>query len=212
MQSKNTVPTAVIKRLPRYHRYLGDLLWDGVTKISSGALSKKMRVTASQIRQDLNHFGGFGQQGYGYNVESLYHEISSILGADQDYGAILVGAGNLGQAITWNVNFAKRGVRLLALFDIDPEKVGTVVGDCTVYHMDELETFVSAHKPAIAILTLPKAATSDVADRLHKLGVRGLWNFSNMELAASDRYRVENVHLGDSLMTLCYSLKTSEEE
>jgi redox-sensing transcriptional repressor len=206
---KKNVPIAVIKRLPRYFRYLGDLIKNDVLKISSSELSKKMELTASQIRQDLNCFGGFGQQGYGYNVLSLYNEIGTILGVDKSYKAIVIGVGNLGNAIANNVNFEKRGVKLIGLFDVSPLAVGTTCNNIQVMHMNDLEKFCKEKKPDIAILTLPKKEAPSVFERLIKAKVKGFWNFSNMELSARNGITIENVHLGDSLMTLCYSIKTN---
>lgn len=210
--NKKSVPLGVVKRLPRYFRYLGDLLKNGVTRISSGELSERMQVTASQIRQDLNCFGGFGQQGYGYNVESLYTEIGVILGVEKHYKAVIIGIGNLGNAIANNINFEKRGVKLLGLFDVAPSTVGTVFNGLEVLHMDKLEEFCLANKPEIAILTLPKKEAPAVFLRLKELGLKGFWNFSNMELNSGDGITTENVHLGDSLMTLCFGIKSTEEE
>lgn len=210
--NKKSVPLGVVKRLPRYFRYLGDLLKNGVTRISSGELSERMQVTASQIRQDLNCFGGFGQQGYGYNVESLYTEIGVILGVEKHYKAVIIGIGNLGNAIANNINFEKRGVKLLGLFDVSPNTVGAVFNGLEVLHMDKLEEFCSANKPEIAILTLPKKEAPAVFLRLKELGIKGFWNFSNMELNSGDGITTENVHLGDSLMTLCFGIKSTDEE
>ena len=207
------VSPAVIKRLPRYFRYLRELIREGKLRISSSELSERMHVTASQIRQDLNCFGGFGQQGYGYNVHYLYTKISELLGVGEGYSAIIVGAGNLGRALARNQMFEKRGVDVIGIFDVDPEIVGREVGDLTVSHMDALDAFFDENHVDIAVLTLPKAMTADVMKRLANLGVRGIWNFTGME--AQDLcpgVAVENVHLGDSLMTLCYELRTHEED
>lgn len=204
---KEQVPYTVIRRLPRYHRYLGDLLKTGCVRISSNELSKRMRVTASQIRQDLNCFGGFGQQGYGYNVEALYREISSILAVDMNYKAVLIGYGNLGNAIVNNINFAKRGVSLIGIFDINDSVIGTEVKGLKVMHMNTLMDFISENKPHIAILTLPKLEAKAVFELLSRAGIKGFWNFSNMELNAPAGISIENMHLGDSLMTLCYKIK-----
>jgi redox-sensing transcriptional repressor len=171
-----------------------------------------MNLTASQIRQDLNCFGGFGQQGYGYNVLSLYNEIGLILGVDKQYKAIIIGIGNLGNAIANNVNFEKRGVKLIGLFDVSPLSVGTVCNNLTVRHMDTLEQFCKDTKPEIAILTLPKKEAPAVFERLTALKIKGFWNFSNMELTHNSDITIENVHLGDSLMTLCYSVKETEKK
>ena len=205
---RGTVPQGVIKRLPRYHRYLGDLLRDGKKRISSRELSEIMGVTASQIRQDLNCFGGFGQQGYGYNVNHLYAKICEILGVGEGYGAVVIGAGNLGRALVRSPMFEKRGVNILAMFDVDPTVVGKTVGDVAVHHMDELEEFCARFPVDIAVLTLPKGEVKDAAKRLFDAGVRGFWNFTGRACGISPAdAAVENVHIGDSLMTLCYDLR-----
>lgn len=207
-EGKDTVPSAVIKRLPRYHRYLGDLLDAGRLRISSSELSKIMNVTASQIRQDLNCFGGFGQQGYGYNIKYLYTKISELLGVSEGYNAVIVGAGNLGRALASTRMFARRGVNRVALFDIDKALVGTEIYGIKVLHTDELYAFCKREKVAIGVLTVPKAAAYEVARTMAAAGVKGIWNFANMELKLDDSsVTVENIHLGDSLMTLCYKVK-----
>ena len=208
---KTAVSSAVIKRLPRYHRYLGDLLRDGTLRISSAELSRLMNVTASQIRQDLNCFGGFGQQGYGYNVKYLYGKISELLGVKEGYSAVIVGAGNLGKALAATHMFERRGVRRLAMFDVDPSIVGTDVSGTPVYHVDELFDYCVRENVTIGVLSVPKEAAYDVSMTMVKAGVRGLWNFANMELKINaPGVIVENIHLGDSLMKLCYELKTED--
>ena len=208
-EAKSDVSTAVIRRLPRYHRCLGDLIRDGHLRISSAELAKIMGVTASQIRQDLNCFGGFGQQGYGYNVSYLYEQIGALLGVDEGYSAIVVGAGNLGRALVNSHMFERRGVLRAAMFDVDPATVGTSVNGIDVLSMDVLEEYVSENGVDIAVLTTPKDAAQPVAERLAKAGVRGIWNFSNMELSlpAHTDVWIENIHMGDSLMLLCYQMK-----
>ena len=202
------VSTAVIKRLPRYHRYLTDLLEQGRLRISSAELSKIMNVTASQIRQDLNCFGGFGQQGYGYNIKYLISKISELLGVTEGYDAVIVGAGNLGRALASTRMFSRRGVSRLALFDVDERIVGTEIYGIPVLHVDELYDFCIKHGVSIGVLTVPKAAAYGVATTLANAGVKGIWNFANMELKLDDHdVIVENIHLGDSLMTLCYKVK-----
>ena len=211
-EQKATVPPAVIKRLPRYHRYLGDLLQDGRMRISSAELSKLMSVTASQIRQDLNCFGGFGQQGYGYNIKYLYSKISELLGVTEGFTAVIVGAGNLGRALAATRMFGRRGVKRLALFDVNENIIGTEIYGIKVYSIDDLFEFCKKEQVAIGVLTVPKEAAASVAETLVRAGVRGIWNFANMELRVSDPdVIVENIHLGDSLMTLCYELKTKRE-
>lgn len=209
--TKSPVPTAVIKRLPRYHRYLGDLLADGRLRISSAELSGIMGVTASQIRQDLNCFGGFGQQGYGYNIKYLYGKISELLGVTEGYSAVIVGAGNLGKALAATRMFGRRGVSRLALFDVDESIIGTEIYGIPVYSVDDLYDFCKKESVDIGVLTVPKDAAESVAKTLVLAGVRGIWNFANMELKVSDEsVIVENIHLGDSLMTLCYELKSRD--
>lgn len=207
---KDKVSLAVIRRLPRYYRYLGELKKQGVSKISSGELSAKMGLTASQIRQDLNCFGGFGQQGYGYNVELLHGEIASILGLPKQYRTILIGVGNLGRALVSHVNFEKRGFQLIGLFDVRAELAGKRIAGHKVTPMEELEAFCRRERPEVAVLSLPRSEAPAVADKLVTLGIKGFWNFSNGEIAEGE-IPVENVHLGDSLMTLCYRIKSAEE-
>ena len=209
---KTAVSSAVIKRLPRYHRYLGELLREGKLRISSAELSRLMNVTASQIRQDLNCFGGFGQQGYGYNVKYLYGKISELLGVNEGYSAVIVGAGNLGKALAATHMFERRGVERVAMFDVDPTVVGTEICGIHVYHVDELLDYCKKERVTIGVLTVPKEAAYDVSVTMVKAGVRGIWNFANMELKINaPGVIVENIHLGDSLMKLCYELKTSDE-
>ena len=211
--AKPPVPSAVIKRLPRYHRYLGDLLSDGRLRISSAELSRIMGVTASQIRQDLNCFGGFGQQGYGYNIKYLYGKISELLGVTEGYRAVIIGAGNLGKALAATRMFERRGVSRIALFDVDESIIGTKIYGIPVHSVDELYNFCKRESVDIGVLTVPKDAAESVAKTLALAGVRGIWNFANMELKLSDEsVIVENIHLGDSLMTLCYELKSREAE
>lgn len=209
---KATVPPAVIKRLPRYHRYLGDLLAEGKLRISSSELSRLMNVTASQIRQDLNCFGGFGQQGYGYNIKYLHGKISELLGVTQGYTAVIVGAGNLGRALAATRMFGRRGVTRLALFDVDEKIIGTEIYGIPVYSTAELYDFCKSEGVNIGVLTVPKEAAYDVAKIMADAGVLGIWNFANMELSLDNPdVIVENIHLGDSLMTLCYELKCKGE-
>ncbi|MBR4770156.1 MAG: redox-sensing transcriptional repressor Rex [Clostridia bacterium] len=204
------VSPVVVRRLPRYHRYLGELLRLGIYRISSGELSKMMEVNASQIRQDLNCFGGFGQQGYGYNVKFLYGKIGEVLGTEDGFRAVIVGAGNLGRALAASHMFERRGIERIAMFDVNPDVIGKTVSDLPVLDVSELEAFCEKEKPEIAVLTVPKEAAADVAARLAKAGVRGIWNFANMELKLDDfpDVYVLNVHLGDSLMVLSYGIRS----
>ena len=209
----HSVSTAVIKRLPRYHRYLGELLREGTLRISSAQLSRMMNVTASQIRQDLNCFGGFGQQGYGYNVKYLHGKISELLGVNEGYRAVIVGAGNLGSALAATHMFERRGITRVAMFDIDPKIIGTKICGIPVYSTSELGEFCRREKIMIGVLTVPKEAAYAVSEIMIDAGVKGLWNFANMELKIeTPGVIVENIHLGDSLMKLCYELKTNNEE
>ena len=208
------VSQAVIRRLPRYFRYLRELIRQGKMRISSSELSSMMHVTASQIRQDLNCFGGFGQQGYGYNVNYLYARICELLGVGAGIRAIIIGAGDLGRALVRSPMFEKRGVDIVAMFDIDPALIGREVGGVKVRSMEELESFCREIPVDMAVLTLPKERVDEVADALVGYGVRGLWNFTAKELNLSDPSRVivENVHLGDSLMILNYQLCNPTEK
>lgn len=205
MSHKSAVSISVIRRLPRYYRFLSELLNEGKTRISSRELSDLMQLTASQIRQDLNCFGGFGQQGYGYNVKDLHEEIANILGLNKIHNCILIGVGNLGEAIANHIDFEKRGFNLIGAFDVKPELIGTKIGSVTIMHSDEIEDFCKENHPKIAVLCIPKEAAKVIAEKLVKLGIKGFWNFSHFDLTLSyEDIVVENVHLSDSLMTLCY--------
>jgi redox-sensing transcriptional repressor len=211
--ARDDVSPAVIKRLPRYFRYLRELLRNDILRISSGELSKLMNVTASQIRQDLNCFGGFGQQGYGYNVKYLYGKISEILGVTQNYNAIIIGAGNLGSALASSPIFEKRGVKLTGLFDVNPAVIGKVISGYTVHSMSTIDRYLSENKIDIAVLTIPKEAVRETAEHLASLGIKGLWNFASTEIELPGRdIVVQNVHMGDSLMTLTYELTKKKGE
>ncbi len=208
MKENNQVSIPVIKRLPRYHRYLEELKNLGVVRISSKELSARMGLTASQIRQDLNCFGGFGQQGYGYNIEQLYNEIGAILGLNSKSKAIMIGAGNLGHAIATHIHFDNRGFDLIGIFDNNPAVIGTKVGGKIVMSSDDLEEFCLREKPVVAILCIPAEYAAENADKLVSLGIKGFWNFTQYDLVRRyENIAVENVHLGDSLMTLCYQVK-----
>ena len=213
MKENNQVSVPVIKRLPRYHRYLEELKKMGIVRISSKELSVRMGLTASQIRQDFNWFGGFGQQGYGYNIEQLYNEIGNILGINNKSKAILIGAGNLGHAIATHLNFQNKGFELVSIFDNNPEVVGTTVGGLVVLSSDDLEEFCKKEKPDIAILCIPAEYAAENADKLVSLGIKGFWNFTQYDLVHRyENIAVENVHLGDSLMTLCYQINEIDKE
>ena len=206
------ISKAVIKRLPRYYRYLGELMEEKVERISSNDLSKKMHVTASQIRQDLNNFGGFGQQGYGYNVQYLYEEIGKILGLDRQHNIIVVGAGNMGQALANYVKFEKRGFKVVGIFDINPVLKGISIRGNEIRMMDELPEFLRENDVQIATLTLPKAYAEETANLLVENGIKAIWNFAHLDLAVPEDVIVENVHLSESLMRLSYNLNRYNTE
>ena len=211
MQEKE-ISQAVIRRMPRYYRYLGELLEDGVERISSNDLSKRMNVTASQIRQDLNNFGGFGQQGYGYNVKFLYEESGKILGLNQKHNIIVIGAGNLGQALANYVKFEKLGFVITALFDVNPALEGVTVRGIKIHMLDELEDYCKDHVVDIAALTMPKEKADAIANRLVNLGIQAIWNFAHVDLDLIDKdVVVENVHLSDSLMQLSYNIVKNKQ-
>jgi len=206
------ISKAVIKRLPRYYRYLGELMEDNVERISSNELSKKMHTTASQIRQDLNNFGGFGQQGYGYNVKYLYTEIGKILGLEEDHNIIIIGAGNLGQALANYAAFENRGFILKGIFDVNPRLQGVSIRGVPIRMMDDLKTFVQNNEIDIAVLTIPKEKAIEVANMLVENGVRAIWNFAHTDLNLPDNVVVENVHLSESLMQLSYNISRYKED
>lgn len=212
MEDNKKAPAVVIKRLPRYYRYLSELLKQGITRISSNALSKKMNVTASQIRQDFNYFGGFGQQGYGYNVEYLYKEIGDILGISEGNTIIIIGMGNLGHALASHSSFEKRGFKLVGLFDNNPGIIGSRANKTEIRDINELETFLNTTHVDIAVLTTPGKPVQEIANRLVKCGIKGLLNFSYAELSLPKGVFVENVHISDPMMTLSYKIKHSEEQ
>ena len=206
------ISQAVISRLPRYFRYLGELKDTGIERISSQELSERMKVTASQIRQDFNNFGGFGQQGYGYNVEYLYNEIGKILGFDKTHKFVIIGAGNLGQALGGYINFERRGFIFSGIFDKNPLVVGKEVRGIKVRAMEELDDFIKNNNIDIAVLTLPKSGAVEVAERLAKDGIKAIWNFAHVDLHLPADIQVENVHLSDSLMKLSYNLNSKNSE
>lgn len=204
------ISQAVISRLPRYFRYLGELKDEGIERVSSQELSDIMRVTASQIRQDLNNFGGFGQQGYGYNVGYLYDEIGKILGLHKEHNLIIVGAGHLGQALVNYTSFERRGFIFRGIFDVNEQIQGTRIRGIKVRPMREMEHFVKENDIDIAVLTIPKSGAVEVAEQLVSYGVRGFWNFAHVDLHVPDDIQVENVHLSDSLMKLSYNLTSHD--
>ncbi len=203
------ISQAVIARLPRYFRYLGELKDEGIERISSQELSAKMHVTASQIRQDFNNFGGFGQQGYGYNVEYLYDEIGRILGLDRKHQLIIIGAGNLGQALANYANFEKRGFLIRGIFDANPAIFGKNIRNMQVKSMDEMEAFIAGNDIDIAVLTIPKAEAVKVSKRLVECHIKAIWNFAHVDLDVPSDVIVENVHLSDSLLKLSYNINRS---
>lgn len=205
MENKE-ISQAVISRLPRYFRYLGELKDEGIERVSSQELSDIMKVTASQIRQDFNNFGGFGQQGYGYKVEYLYEEIGKILGLDKKHNLIIVGAGNLGQALANYMNFERRGFLFKGMFDNNPALYGRKIRDMEVRPMEEMPSFVRDHDIDIAVLTIPKTSAVAVAEQLVREGIKGIWNFAHVDLNVPKSIQVENVHLSDSLMKLTYNI------
>lgn len=209
MASKE-ISQAVISRLPRYFRYLGELKDQGIERISSQELSDIMKVTASQIRQDFNNFGGFGQQGYGYNVSYLYDEISKILGIDKQHSLVIVGTGHLGKALAGYTNFTKRGFVFKGAFDCNPELYGTKIRDVEVRPVSEMEQFVKDNKIEIAVLTIPKDQAVEVANRLVACGIKAIWNFAHVDLDVPANVQVENVHLSDSLMKLSYNISRNQ--
>ncbi len=213
MPRHENISMSVIRRLPRYYRFLKHLKGKGVVRISSTELSVKLGLTASQIRQDLNCFGGFGQQGYGYIVDQLCDEIANILGLSHGYKAVLLGSGNLGQAIASHMSFEKDGFQLTGIFDSSPNKIGTTVNGLTVQDINQLEDFCKADMPMMAVLCVPREATAILAKRLYDIGVRNFWNFSHYDISMEyPDTLVENVHLNDSLMTLCYQIANAPEK
>ena len=207
MSKSINISNSVIRRLPRYYRFLGELEDQQISKISSRELSERMHLTASQIRQDLNCFGGFGQQGYGYNVSELRKEIGRILGVDKHRKTILIGAGNLGTALAVHINFEKSGCSLVGIFDSNKKIVGNPLGKLNITDIDDLEDFCRKNKPEVAVLCIPKSVTKEIVDRLTELGVRSFWNFSHYDINVEHKnIIVENVHLGDSLLTLSYGV------
>ena len=210
MKKKN-VSDAVIRRLPRYYRYLDDLYNKGVVRISSNSLGIRMGITASQIRQDLSCFGEFGQQGYGYNVGELRAEIGSILGVNNQHRIIVVGVGNLGHALMQNFRFLDSGFTLDAAFDISPALIGSEIVGVPVHSMNDIEDYLKQYPVDVAVLTVPRSVAQETADRLINAGVRGFWNFTNVELSSEvSGVQFEDVHFADSLLTLSYRINASQ--
>lgn len=212
MSKSDHISMSVIRRLPRYYRFLSELYEQKIDRISSTKLAQIMNITASQVRQDLNCFGGFGQQGYGYSVSQLKDEIKNILGLNNDYKAILIGSGNLGKAVAMHMNFEKLGFELIACFDSNEEKVGEKLNNISVKHENELEEFCRQNRVDTAFLCIPRVCVENMLDKLYSLGIKNYWNFSHYDINA--RYSdavVENVHLSDNLMTLCYRINNSNQ-
>ena len=212
MSSDKKISSAVIRRLPRYYRYLGEIKESGIQRISSNELSNRMKVTASQIRQDLNNFGGFGQQGYGYNVEYLYEEIGKILGIDKTHSMVIVGAGNLGQAIVNSEDFAKRGFIIRGVFDNNKELDGRKIGEHQIMMSDRLPQFIKDENIEILAITVPKDAAREVARVAVEAGIKAIWNFAHTDINVPDNIVVENVHLSDSLMQLSYNVVKNRKQ
>ncbi|MBS6600135.1 MAG: redox-sensing transcriptional repressor Rex [Clostridium sp.] len=210
MEKKKNISMAVIKRLPKYHRYLQELMKNDVDRISSKELGEKIGFTASQIRQDLNCFGDFGQQGYGYNVRELYNQIVSILGLDQNYKTIMVGAGNIGQAIANYTSFVRLGIELVGIFDVNPKVIGTKIRDIKIDAESNLREYLKSNSIDIGIICVPKINAQRVCDELVAGGIKGIWNFAPVDLIVPNDVNVENVHLSESLSTLIYLLHTRE--
>ena len=212
MEETKKISSAVIRRLPRYYRYLGELIESGVQRISSKELSAKMKVTASQIRQDLNNFGGFGQQGYGYNVKYLYDEIGKILGIDRTHNMIIIGAGNLGQAIVNYEDFEKRGFLIKGVFDNNPDLKGKEIRGIPIRMMEDVTAFIRQNEIEIAALTIPKKAAREVGRMVAEAGVKAIWNFAHTDLNLPENVIVENVHLSESLMRLSYTIASGMQQ
>lgn len=211
MEKNKNISMAVIKRLPKYYRYLGELLQNDVDRISSKELGEKIGFTASQIRQDLNCFGDFGQQGYGYNVKELYREISSILGLDREHKAVLVGAGNIGQAVSNYTRFDNLGFKIESIFDANPKLIGMRIRDVEIRDIDEMKEVLNTEKIDIGIICVPRKNAQNVADELIKGGVKAIWNFAPVDLIVPENVNVENVHLSESLLTLIYLLNENNK-
>lgn len=213
MAKKDNVSMSVVKRIPRYYRFLSELKAQGIMRVSSKELSEKMNLTASQIRQDFNCFGEFGQQGYGYSVDQLYNEIRNILGLKHAYKAILIGVGNLGKAVAVHMNFDTKGFCLVGVFDQNKDLTGKKIKDLEIQNTNKLTDFCKKNKPDVAILCIPKNSVEKIVNELYSLGIKNYWNFSHFDIAAlHNDVIVENVHMSDSLMTLCYRITENENK
>ncbi len=206
VNSEKKISSAVIKRLPRYYRYLSVLKQMGISRVSSKDLSKRMGITSSQVRQDFFNFGGFGLQGYGYDVESLQQEIGNILGLGVPFKMILIGAGNLGQALAKHTSFEKKGFKIIGIFDVNSHLIGENLKGIEIMHMDSLNDFVKKNQVDIAVITVPNVYAREVADKVIGLGIKGIWNFAPVELEVPEDIEMENIHLSDSLMVLRYNM------
>lgn len=212
MEKKKTISMAVIKRLPKYHRYLQELMKNDVDRISSKELGEKIGFTASQIRQDLNCFGDFGQQGYGYNVKELFKQISSILGLNKDYKTVIIGAGNIGQAVANYSRFSELGLSVDGIFDANPKLIGLRMRGIEIQDIDNLKSFLDGNSIDVGMICVPRINAQKVCDILVKSGVKGIWNFAPVDLIVPDDVIVENVHLSESLLTLIYLLHKDDKE
>lgn len=211
MDKQNRISPAVIRRLPKYYRYLGELNKVGINKTSSRELSEMTGFSASQIRQDLNNFGGFGQQGYGYNVEDLKNQLGKILGLDKIYKTVIAGAGNLGQAIANYKGFQDAGFKVLALFDRNPRVIGLRIRDIEIKDVEQMESFIKENGVEIGIITVPKYSAQEIADIYVRSGIKGIWNFAPADIRVPDEIIVENVHLNESLFALSYFMNNRED-
>lgn len=204
MDKKKQISMAVIKRMPKYYRHLAELLRNDVDRISSEELSERIGFTASQIRQDFNNFGSFGQQGYGYNVRELFTKTGAILGLDRSYKTVIVGAGNIGQAIANYTRFQKIGFDLMAIFDANPKLIGLKIRDVEIKDIDSMEEFLSKNEIDIGIVCVPTTVAQKSVDVLVEGGVEGIWNFAPTDISVPKGVAFESVHLSDSLLTLVY--------
>lgn len=210
-RKKNVVSSAVVRRLPKYHRYLGHIQDSGIVRVSSQELSDITGCTASQIRQDLNNFGGFGQQGYGYNVDSLREEIGKIIGMDKDYEVILIGAGNIGHSLANYQPFEDSGFHIRAIFDANNKIIGTELAGIPILDVRDLAEYLEGHEVDIAVIAIPQQYAQEVCNTCSEGGVRGIWNFAPIDLDVPEGVVLENVHLEESLSTLIYYMGNPED-